>query len=154
MAAERPTGTAQQQEAAREILKRVRDVEIRTRRDVEQFMAGTYHSAFRGRGIELHEVRDYYPSDDIRDVDWNVTARFGHPFVKTYVEERELTLIIVADLSPSMDFGTGGKSKRDAAAEATALLALSAVENDDLAGMVISGTGAVVYVPPRKRRPH
>ncbi|MBN1809652.1 MAG: DUF58 domain-containing protein [Planctomycetes bacterium] len=139
---------------SREILRRVREVEIRTLRNVEELLAGTYHSAFRGRGVELHEVREYYDSDDVRDIDWNVTARFGRPFVKTYVEERELTVIIVADVSPSMSFGTGRKTKRQACAEATALLALSAVENDDRAGMVLAGPGGPGYIPPRKRRPH
>jgi len=141
-------------ELSREILRRVREVEIRTRRNVEELLAGKYHSAFRGRGIELHELREYYVSDDVRDIDWNVTARFGRPFVKTYVEERELTVVIIADISASMSFGTGEKSKREAAAEVTALLALSAVRNDDRAGLILSGPGGPKFVPPRKRRPH
>ena len=154
MGAEGTKSARDENELSREILRRVREVEIRTRRNVEELLAGKYHSAFRGRGIELHELREYYVSDDVRDIDWNVTARFGRPFVKTYVEERELTVIIVADVSASMSFGTGKKSKREAAAEVTALLALSAVRNDDQVGLILSGPGGPKFVPARKRRPH
>lgn len=136
-----------------EILARVREIELRTRRAVEEFLVGRYHSAFRGRGIEFHEVREYLPGDDVRDIDWNVTARYRRPYIKTYAEERELTLLVLFDASPSMDYGSTGKSKRLTAVEILALLTLSAVRNDDRVGMVMFNMGREpLYYPPRKGR--
>ena len=129
-----------------EVLARVKDIELRTRKAVEEFLVGRYHSAFRGRGIEFHEVREYLPGDDIRDIDWNVTARFGRPYVKTYAEERELTLLVLFDASPSMDFGSTGKAKRISAVEVLALLALSAVRNDNPSSTLSSPIPANRYV--------
>ena len=124
-----------------EVMARVKEIELLTRRAVEEFLVGRYHSAFRGRGVEFHEVREYLPGDDVRDIDWNVTARYRRPYVKTYAEERELTLLVVFDASPSMEYGSTGKSKRMTAVEVLALLALSAIRNDDRVGMVMSGIG-------------
>lgn len=137
----------------REVMARVKEIELRMRRAVEEFLVGRYHSAFRGRGVEFHEVREYLVGDDVRGIDWNVTARFGRPFVKTYVEERELTLMVLFDASASMSFGGSGRSKRQAALEVLALLAMSAVRNDDRVGMVMHGVGAEpAYFPAGKGR--
>ena len=108
----------------REVLRRVRRLEIRTRRLVEESLAGSYHSVFRGRGMEFAEVREYVPGDDVRTIDWNVSARMGRPFVKKFTEERELTVMLVADASASERFGTGPSTKLQMSAEITALLAL------------------------------
>ena len=108
----------------REVLRRVRRLEIRTRRLVDENLAGSYHSVFRGRGMEFAEVREYEPGDDVRSIDWNVSARIGHPFVKKFTEERELTVMLVVDVSGSEHFGTGQTRKLELAAEVSALLAL------------------------------
>ena len=138
----------------RELMANVRRIEIRTRRPVDALTAGAYHSVFKGRGIEFDEVREYQPEDDTRAIDWNVTARLGHPFVKTYVEERELTVLLVVDISASGDFGSTGRSKNEQAAELAALLAFSAIRNNDRVGLLLFSASQELYVPPRKGRRH
>jgi len=142
-----------------ELLREVRRLQIRSDRLVEDFMVGGWHSVFRGSGIEFDEVREWVEGDDIRSVDWNVTARAGRPFVKKYVEERELTLLFLLDRSPSMSFGTralGGRprSLRRVAAELCACLGLSALRNADKVGLCCFGGEHDPYVPPKKGRPH
>jgi uncharacterized protein (DUF58 family) len=117
-------------------------------------MAGAWHSVFKGRGMEFDEVRPYVPGDDIRTIDWNVTARTGEPHVKRYVEERELTVMLVVDVSGSLDFGSGKRSKLEAAVELSALLALSAIANGDKVGLLLFHGGADLYIPPRKGQKH
>jgi len=138
----------------REILQRVRRLEIRTRRLVEESLAGSYHSVFRGRGMEFSEVREYEPGDDIRTIDWNVSARLGHPFVKKFTEERELTVVLLVDASASNRFGTGTATKLGMAAEIAALLAFSAIGNNDRVGLLLFSDRVETYVPPRKGRQH
>jgi uncharacterized protein (DUF58 family) len=139
---------------SQEILKKVRRIEIRTNRLVNESLAGEYHSVFKGRGMEFDEVREYTAGDDIRTIDWNVTSRMGHPYVKKYVEERELTVMLLVDASASGDFGTVGSTKRDVAAEVCALLAFSAIRNNDRVGLLIFTDREERYVPPRKGRNH
>ena len=139
---------------AREILQRVREIQVRTGRQVADVLAGEYGSVFKGRGMEFDEVRPYIPGDDVRSIDWNVTARTGEPYVKRYVEERQLTLMLMADVSASQDFGSGGRSKRETAAELCALLAFSAIRNDDVVGLVLFHGDIEVYIPPRKGQKH
>src|SRR5262245_63351077 len=117
-------------------------------------MAGAYLSVFKGRGMEFDEVRPYVPGDDVRAIDWNVTARTGEPHVKRFVEERELTVMLLVDVSASQDFGSGRRSKLEAAVELSALLALSAVENGDKVGLLLFHGGADLYIPPRKGGKH
>lgn len=138
----------------RELLASVRKLEIRTRRTVDDLTAGAYHSVFKGRGIEFEEARPYLPGDEVRDIDWNVTARMGEPFIKTYVEERELTVMLVVDLSASQDFGGGGRSKRERAAAIAAVLALSAIRNHDKVGMLLFTDRTELHLPPRSGRGH
>lgn len=138
----------------REILKRIRQIELRTRRLVSDVVAGAYHSVFKGRGIEFDEVRQYVPGDDVRSIDWNVTARMNHPYVKKYVEERELTLLIMADVSASGIFGSGERSKRDLAAEIASVLAFSALKNKDKVGLLLFAARPEKYIPPRKGNRH
>jgi uncharacterized protein (DUF58 family) len=137
-----------------QILGEVRRIEIQSRRLVYDVMAGGYRSAFRGAGIEFDEVREYVDGDDPRSVDWNVTARVGRPFVKKYVDERELTVLFLVDLSPSMDGGFGSYSQRQIAARLMACLALSAVRNRDHAGMGGLSDHIETFIPPRKGLPH
>lgn len=137
-----------------ETLRQIRRIELRTRRLVDASLAGAYHSVFKGRGMEFDTVRPYDPGDDIRSIDWNVTARAGEPFVKQYVEERELTVMLALDTSASNRFGTVRRQKRDAAAELGAALAYSAVMNNDRAGLLLFSDRVEVYVPPRKGRNH
>ncbi|MBP6629424.1 MAG: DUF58 domain-containing protein [Kofleriaceae bacterium] len=137
-----------------EIVSAVRRVQFVTGRDVADVMAGAYLSVFKGRGMEFDEVRPYVPGDDVRTIDWNVTARTGEPHVKRFVEERELTVMLVVDVSASQEFGSGRRSKLEAAVELSALLALSAVANDDKVGLLMFHHGAETYVPPRKGRKH
>ncbi|HEV8337346.1 MAG TPA: DUF58 domain-containing protein [Candidatus Polarisedimenticolia bacterium] len=139
---------------SQEILKKVRRIEIRTNRLVNESLAGEYHSVFKGRGMEFDEVREYTPGDDIRTIDWNVTSRMGHPFVKKYVEERELTVMLLVDASASGDFGTVAGTKRGVAAEVCALLAFSAIRNNDRVGLLVFTDREERYVPPRKGRNH
>ncbi len=138
----------------RDILRRIRRIEVRTRRRVTDRYAGAYHSVFKGRGMEFDEVREYFPGDDVRAIDWNVTARMGHPFIKKFVEERELTLMLLADLSASTRFGSVAALKRDLIVELVALLAFSAVRNNDRAGLILFTDGVERYVPPRKGASH
>ena len=139
---------------SQEILKKVRRIEIRTNRLVNESLAGEYHSVFKGRGMEFDEVREYTMGDDIRTIDWNVTSRMGHPYVKKFVEERELTVMLLVDASASGDFGTVGSTKRDVAAEVCALLAFSAIRNSDRVGLLVFTDREERYVPPRKGRNH
>lgn len=137
-----------------EILRKVKQIQIRTGRQVSDVLAGAYLSVFKGVGMEFDEVRPYVPGDDIRNIDWNVMARTGVPYVKRFVEERELTVLLVADISPSLDFGSGERSKREAATELSALLAFSAIENDDNIGLLLFRGGVDEYIPPRKGQKH
>ncbi len=138
----------------KEILRKVRRIEIRTTRLVNDLFGGEYESVFKGQGIEFADVREYVPGDDIRTIDWNVTARSQHPFVKKFVEERELTVLFVVDMSGSQYFGSGEKLKAEVAAEITALLAFSAVKNKDKTGLVISTDEVEKYIPVKKGRTH
>ena len=138
----------------KEILKKVRHIEIRTRNVVNDVFAGQYHSVFKGRGMEFHEVREYIPGDDIRSIDWNVTARTGHPHVKKFVEERELTVMLIVDVSGSHQFGSTSQLKKDLAAEIAAVLAFSAIRNNDRVGLILFTDGVERYVPPQKGTPH
>ncbi len=139
---------------AQEILRRVRRLEITTRRLVEESLAGSYHSVFRGRGMEFAEVREYEPGDDVRTIDWNVSARMGRPYVKKFTEERELTVMLAVDASGSQRFGTGGPTKAELAAEISALLAFSAIRNNDRVGLLLFTDRVESYVAPRKGREH
>jgi uncharacterized protein (DUF58 family) len=135
-----------------ELLAQVRRLTIRSRRAVEEVFSGAYRSAFRGQGLEFAEVREYVPGDDIRSIDWNVTARAGRPFVKRFDEERELTVVVALDLSGSLAFGSRSRAKRDAAAEAGALLALAAARNRDRVGLLLFTDRVELYLPPGKSR--
>ena len=137
-----------------EMIRKIRRIEIRTRRLVNHSLAGGYHSVFRGRGMEFSEVREYQMGDDIRTIDWNVTSRMGHPYVKKYVEERELTVALVVDASGSREFGSGGRMKGDITAEVSALLAFSAIQNNDRVGLLQFTDQIEKYVPPKKGRTH
>jgi uncharacterized protein (DUF58 family) len=134
----------------RELLRQVRRLQLRARRAVEDLLGGGYHSVFKGAGIAFEEVREYQPGDDIRSIDWNVTARMGHPFIKRFIEERELTVILVVDGSGSQAFGTGLHQKREVAAELAAVLAFSAITNNDRVGLVHFTDRVEKFVPPRK----
>ncbi|MCP5520770.1 MAG: DUF58 domain-containing protein [Verrucomicrobiales bacterium] len=138
----------------REVLKKIRMIELRTNRLVSERMAGQYHSVFKGQGMNFDEVREYQPGDDVRSIDWNVTARMNHPFVKKFVEERELTVVLVVDLSGSGLFGSGDRSKREQAAEIASVLAFSAIRNNDKVGLILFTDRVEKYVPPRKGRRH
>src|SRR3954468_22355518 len=137
-----------------EIAQAVKRIQFVTGRQVSDVMAGAYLSVFKGRGMEFDEVRPYVPGDDVRAIDWNVTARTGEPHVKRFVEERELTVMLLVDVSASQDFGSGRRSKLEAAVELSALLAMSAVENGDKVGMLLFHGGADLYIPPRKGGKH
>lgn len=138
----------------KELLKKVRQLEIRTRGLVNQVFSGEYHSVFKGRGIEFSEVREYQYGDDIRMIDWNVTARFNHPFIKIFEEERELTVILVVDMSGSQFFGSHSALKKDVAVEISAILAFSAMKNNDKVGLIIFTDHIEKFVPPRKGHAH
>jgi uncharacterized protein (DUF58 family) len=133
-----------------EALRQVRRIHIRTRRLVDGIFAGEYHSVFKGRGMEFAEVREYVPGDDVRTIDWNVTARLGHPYVKRYVEERELTVMLLVDFSASGQFGSVAKIKTEVATELCALLALSAIKNNDKVGLILFTDQIERFVPPQK----
>lgn len=137
-----------------ELVKQIRLLEIRTDRAVDEIVCGAYRSVFKGRGIEFEEVREYVPGDDVRTIDWNVTARTGAPFVKKFVEERELVVLLVVDVSASGAFGSGPRSKRAAAAELAALLAFSAGRSGDKVGLLMFSDRTELYVPPRSGRRH
>jgi uncharacterized protein (DUF58 family) len=138
----------------REILKKIRQIEIRTNRLVTETLAGQYHSVFKGQGMNFDEVREYQPGDDVRSIDWNVTARMNHPFIKKFVEERELTLMLVVDVSGSGLFGSREQSKRELAAEIASVLAFSAIRNNDKVGLLLFTDEVEKFIPPRKGRSH
>ena len=137
-----------------EILQKVRKVEIKTRRLSANIFAGQYHSAFKGRGMAFSEVREYQFGDDVRDIDWNVTARFNRPYVKVFEEERELTVMLLIDVSGSLDFGTEVQTKCDMVAEIAATLAFSAIQNNDKIGVIFFSDKIEKYIPPKKGRKH
>ena len=137
-----------------EVAQAVKRIQFVTGRDVADVMAGAYLSVFKGRGMEFDEVRPYVPGDDVRSIDWNVTARTGEPHIKRFCEERELTVMLLVDVSASQDFGSGRRSKLEAAVELSALLALSAIENGDKVGLLLFHGGADLYIPPRKGGKH
>jgi len=136
----------------RELMKQVGKIRVITSRLVDEHLSGEYHSVFKGQGIEFDEVREYTAGDDIRAIDWNVTARMGHPFIKRFCEERELTIIFLVDVSGSQCFGSGARSKAELAAEITCLLALSAIKNQDRVGLILFSDQIEKYIPPRKGR--
>ncbi len=138
----------------REILKQVRQIEIKTRGIVNEVFSGEYHSVFKGRGMEFSEVREYMVGDEIRSIDWNVSARMGHPYVKVFEEERELTVMLLVDMSGSLVFGTVEKTKQRIAAELSAILAFSAMKNNDKVGLILFTDRIEKFVPPRKGRSH
>jgi uncharacterized protein (DUF58 family) len=137
-----------------EIFKKVRQIHIRTSHVVNDILAGQYESVFKGQGIEFEEVREYQPGDDVRTIDWNVTARTGRPFVKKFVEERELTVMLIVDLSGSLSFGTHTRSKAELAAELCAVIAFSAITNNDKVGLIIFTDRIEKFIPPKKGRRH
>jgi uncharacterized protein (DUF58 family) len=137
-----------------DLVQQVRRIQLATGRQVADVMAGAYLSVFKGRGMEFDEVRPYVPGDDVRTIDWNVTARVGEPYIKRYVEERELTVLLLVDISPSQDFGSAARSKREAAVELAALVAFSAIHNQDKVGLLLFHGAAEEYIPPRKGQKH
>ncbi len=139
---------------ASEIIKKVRKIEIKTRGLSQNIFAGQYHSAFKGRGMAFSEVREYQYGDDVRDIDWNVTARFHRPYVKVYEEERELTVMLLVDLSGSLDFGSVQQTKRDLVTEIASTLAFSAIQNNDKIGVILFTDRIEKYIPPKKGRKH
>jgi uncharacterized protein (DUF58 family) len=137
-----------------EIIKKVRKIEIKTRGLSSNIFAGQYHSAFKGRGMAFSEVREYQFGDDVRDIDWNVTARFHRPYVKVFEEEREMTVMLMIDVSGSLDFGTQKQMKRDMVTEIAATLAFSAIQNNDKIGVIFFSDKIEKYIPPKKGRKH
>jgi uncharacterized protein (DUF58 family) len=142
------------QEKTAEILKKIRTLEIKTRGLVETVFAGNYHSVFKGRGMNFEDVREYQPGDEIRAIDWNVTARLGNAFVKKFTEERELTVMLIVDVSASGNFGSAQQSKRELAAEVACLLAFSAIRNNDKVGLLLFTDRVELFIPPKKGRSH
>lgn len=138
----------------KELLKQVKQIEIRTRGVVNEVFSGEYHSVFKGRGMEFSEVREYQIGDDIRSIDWNVSARFGHPFVKIFEEERELTVMLLVDMSGSLVFGSVDKTKQQIAAELSAILAFSALKNNDKVGLILFTDQIEKFIPPKKGKSH
>ena len=138
----------------KEILRKVRQIHIRTKHMVSDVFAGEYHSVFKGQGMEFQEVREYIPGDEIRTIDWNVTARMGHPFVKKFTEERELTVMLLVDISASNTFGSTSQLKKDLAAEIAAVLAFSAITNNDRVGLILFSDEIEAYIPPKKGVAH
>lgn len=137
-----------------EILKKIKTLEIKTRGLVETAFAGDYHSVFKGRGMNFEDVREYQPGDEIRAIDWNVTARMGNAFVKKFTEERELTVMLIVDVSASGNFGSTSQSKRELAAEVACLLAFSAIRNNDKVGLLLFTDRVELFIPPKKGRSH
>jgi uncharacterized protein (DUF58 family) len=152
VAAEPPAPEDEAVALTRELLRRVRRLEIRTSRVADDLFAGSYKSVFKGRGIEFSEVRRYYPGDEVRDIEWNVTARTGYPHVKQHVDERELTVMLVVDASGSVEFGSVDRSKQDVAVEVAGLLAFSAIRNNDKVGLVMFTEEVEKYIAPDKGR--
>ena len=138
----------------KEILKKIRRIELRTRRLVNSMFAGQYHSVFKGRGMNFEEVREYAPGDEIRSIDWNVTARMNAPYIKKYTEERELTVMLLVDVSASGMFGSVELSKRELAAEVASILAFSAINNNDKVGLILFTDRIELFIPPKKGRLH
>jgi len=138
----------------KEILRKIRRLELRTRRLVESSFAGQYQSVFKGRGMNFEEVRPYTPGDEIRSIDWNVTARTGEPYIKKFTEEREMTVMILLDVSASGNFGSVEESKREMAAEVAAILAFSAIHNNDKVGLLLFSDRVELFIPPKKGRHH
>src|ERR1700694_3354601 len=138
----------------RERLRQIRRLQLRARRAVEDLLGGEYHSVFKGMGIAFEEVREYQPGDDVRAIDWNVTARMGHPFIKRFIEERELTVMLLLDCSGRQEFGTGTRQKREVAAELAAVLAFSAIRNNDKVGLIAFTDRVERFLPPRKGTRH
>jgi len=138
----------------REVLRQIRRLQLKARRAVEDLLGGEYHSVFKGAGMAFEEVREYQAGDDVRSIDWNVTARMGHPFVKRFVEERELTVLLAMDVSGSNQFGSGFQQKREVAAELAAVLAFSAISNNDRVGLIQFSDRVERFVPPRKGTRH
>lgn len=138
----------------RQIIQKIRQIEIRTKRLVNDVFSGEYHSVFKGRGMEFAEVREYEPGDEIRSIDWNVTARLGRPYVKRFIEERELTVILIADVSASGHFGTANQMKSEITAEICALLAYAAIQNNDRVGLLMFTDQIEKFIPPKKGRTH
>jgi uncharacterized protein (DUF58 family) len=138
-----------------ELLKKVRKIEIKTKGLSKQVFSGEYHSAFKGRGMAFSEVRNYIPGDEIRTIDWNVTARFNEPYVKVFEEEREMTVMLLIDMSASGNFGTNKQFKRELATEISAILAFSAIKNNDKVGVIFFSDKIEKYIPPKKGvKPH
>ena len=137
-----------------ELIKKVRKIEIKTRGLSHNIFAGQYHSAFKGRGMSFSEVREYQYGDDVRDIDWNVTARFNKPYIKVFEEERELTVMLLVDLSNSLDFGTVNQTKRDMVTEIAATLAFAAIQNNDKIGVIFFTDKVEKFIPPQKGRKH
>ena len=144
----------ERQQTPAEILKKIRVLEIKTRGLVETAFAGDYHSVFKGRGMNFEDVREYQPGDEIRAIDWNVTARLGTPFVKKFTEERELTVMLIVDVSASGNFGSTNQSKRELAAEVACLIAFSAIRNNDKVGLLLFTDRVELFIPPKKGRSH
>ena len=142
------------QEFTREILRKVRQIEIKSNRLVSEVLSGSYQSAFKGQGIDFEEVREYQPGDEVRSIDWNVTAKMGLPYVKQYREERELTILLAVDISESTSFGSEDRSKRERMAELSALLAFSAARNGDKVGLLLFAEEVEQYLPPAKGQKH
>lgn len=139
---------------ATDLLKKVRKIEIKTKMLSSQIFAGEYHSAFKGKGMTFSEVREYQFGDDIRNIDWNVTARFNHPYIKIYEEERELTVMLIVDVSGSKDFGTKGQLKKNLIAELCAVLSFSAIYNNDKIGIIFFSNKVEKFIPPQKGKKH
>ncbi|MDD6227875.1 MAG: DUF58 domain-containing protein [Bacteroidales bacterium] len=139
---------------AKELLKKVRKIEIKTRGLSQNIFAGEYHSAYKGRGVIFSEVREYVPGDDVRDIDWNVTSRYNKPFVKVYEEERELTVMLLVDVSGSRSFGACGEQKMEKMAEVAATLAFSSIQNNDKVGVILFSDKIEKFIPPKKGRKH
>ena len=139
---------------AKELLKKVRLIELKTKGLSSQVFSGEYHSAFKGRGMAFSEVREYMPGDEIRTIDWNVTARFNHPYVKVFHEEREMTVMLVIDISGSSSFGTRAQLKRELIAEIAAVISFSAIQNNDKIGVILFAAKPELYIPPKKGKKH
>ena len=138
----------------KELLTKVRKIEIRTRRVVDELTGGAYHSVFKGKGMEFNEVREYFPGDDVRSIDWNVTAKMGHPYIKKFIEERELTVFLIVDISASGDFGSSSQKKNEQSAELAALLAFNAIRNNDEVGFILFTDHDELHLPARKGKRH
>jgi len=146
--------TNEKMDTPKDILKKIRHIELKTRGLVQTAFAGQYRSVFKGRGMNFEEVREYQPGDEVRTIDWNVTARMGHPYVKKFTEERELTVMLVVDVSASGNYGSARLSKRELAAEVASLLAFSAIRNNDKVGLILFSDHVELFIPPKKGRIH